>query len=62
MQNIRCSHVFKNEDGTAYDINGRIFRSPDGYTYTNGESSVSVEFPYTPESVFIDVDEDGNPV
>ena len=25
-QNNRCSHVFKQEDGKAYDIDGRIFR------------------------------------
>jgi hypothetical protein len=25
FQNKRCSHVFKDEDGKAYDINGKVF-------------------------------------
>lgn len=53
-QNIRCSHVFKDKDG-AYDINGRIFREPDGSCYTNKESHVRVTFPYTPKREYVDV-------
>jgi hypothetical protein len=56
FQNIRCSHVFKNKDG-AYDIDGRIFREPNGSCYTNGKSRVPVTFPYTPSREYVDVEE-----
>ena len=54
-QNRRCSHVFKDADGRAYDIQGRIFREPNGATYTSGGSRVFVTFPYTPASEIVDV-------
>jgi hypothetical protein len=54
-QNNRCSHVFKDADGKAYDIDGRIFREPSGCCYTNFDSRVYVDFPYTPKSEYIDV-------
>ncbi len=55
-QNKRCSEVFKEADGKAYWIGGRIFRDPDGGTYTNGDSHVPVEFPWTrPEPEIVDV-------
>ena len=58
-QNKRASHVFKDEAGNAYDIQGIVFwewsTSPDiddGKPYkvyfTNNECSVPVTFPYTP--------------
>lgn len=53
-QNKRCSHVFK-ENGRAYDIDGRIFREPDGGTYTNRNSRVPVTFPYVPKHEYVDV-------
>ena len=53
-QNIRCSHVFKDKDG-AYDIDGRIFREPDGSCFTNFDSRVRVTFPYTPKREYVDV-------
>jgi len=43
-QNNRCSHVFKDEDG-AYDIEGKIFREPDGCCYTNNKSRGSRNIP-----------------
>jgi len=54
-QNKRLSSVFKNADGSCYDIDGRVFwewyRDEDGNVsktyYTGGESSVPVAFPYT---------------
>jgi len=52
FQNKRCSHVFKDADGRAYDINGRIFREPSGACYTN---RVYVTFPYTPTREYVDV-------
>jgi len=54
FQNNRCSHVFK-ENGEAYDIEGRIFREPNGGCYTNGKSRVAVVFPYTPKREYVDV-------
>lgn len=57
-QNKRCGHVFKQADrfnGQAYDIDGRIFRDPNGSCYTSSESRVPVTFPYTPTRVYVDV-------
>ena len=54
-QNRRCSRVFRRADGTAYDIEGKVFREPDGLTYTNRDSLVEVQFPYTPETQIVDV-------
>jgi hypothetical protein len=53
-QNKRRSSVFKNADGTCYDIDGRVFwewyRGEDGKAsktyYTGRESRVPVTFPY----------------
>jgi hypothetical protein len=55
FQNNRCSHVFKGADGKAYDIDGRIFREPNGACYTSRDSRVYVEFPYAPKSEYVDV-------
>ena len=54
-QNNRCSHVFK-ENGVAYDIDGKVFRDPDGSCWTSSESRVDVEFPYTPKTEYVDRD------
>lgn len=54
-QNNRCSHVFKGPDGRAYDIDGRIFREPDGSCFTSRDSRVFIEFPYTPKREYVDV-------
>ena len=48
FQNNRCSHVFKDADGTAYDSNGKVFLEPNGAAFTNSESRVNITFPYTP--------------
>lgn len=55
FQNKRCSHVLKDYDGKAYDINGKIFKQPDGVCYTGSGSRVAVEFPYMPKSEYVDV-------
>ena len=57
-QNNRCSEVFKDsKDGEAHWISGKIFREPDGCTYTSGDSFVPVEFPWTkPEPEIVDVE------
>ena len=45
FQNRRVSSVFK-EGGEAYWIEGRVFRDPDGSTYTSQKSRVPVTFPW----------------
>jgi len=63
-QNKRCSHVFKQSDrfdGKPYDIEGKIFwewvRGDDGKPFksffTNYESCVTIEFPYTPKKQYV---------
>lgn len=60
-QNNRCGEVFKDgAKGEAYWISGRIFRDPDGHTYTNRDSHVPVSFPWTqPEREIVNVDANG---
>ena len=57
FQNKRCSHVFKDGDGKAYDIDGKIFREPDGGCYTSGDSRVFIKFPYIPKVEYVNVKE-----
>jgi hypothetical protein len=59
FQNTRCSHVFKDAERGAYDINGRLFREPNGMTYSSGDSRVPVAFPYTPTTEIVDVPASG---
>lgn len=47
FQNKRCSHIFKDADGRAYDIQGKVFQDPDGAHYTSRDSRVAVKFPWT---------------
>ena len=57
-QNVRCSHVFRDVkvfDGKPYDIDGRVFREPDGSCHTTSLSRVQIEFPYSPKTEYIDV-------
>ena len=61
-QNKRCSRVFKREDGTAYDIYGKVFVDPNGSSYSSSDSLVDVEFPYTPETIVVHVDANGVPI
>lgn len=59
-QNKRCSRVFKNVDGQAFDIEGVVFynwvEDEDGKlnkTYFSSMSSrIPVQFPYTPTVVY----------
>ena len=46
FQNKRFSEVFKRQDGSAYWIHGKVFRLPDGATYTNKKSCVDITFPW----------------
>jgi hypothetical protein len=60
-QNKRCSHVFKDADGKAYDIDGKIFwdwhQDENGEMYkshfTGRESRVYIEFPYVPKREYV---------
>lgn len=58
-QNRRCSHVFKQANrfnGQAYDLQGRVFREPDGSKFTRPwDSWTPITFPYTPKVEFVDV-------
>ena len=57
FQNNRCSHVFKESKyGKAYDIEGKIFMEPNGCCYTNKESRVFIDFPYTPKREYVKID------
>lgn len=58
-QNKRCPQVFKDSEGRAYNVEGKAFSDDNGHTwYTNANSRVYIEFPYsvplTPEYVVID--------
>ena len=61
-QNKRCSSVFLRKDGSAYDIDGRVFIEPNGVAFTSNNSKVEVTFPYTPSKEYVYVDEDDNPI
>lgn len=54
-QNKRCSRVFMRVDGTAYDVEGRIFREPSGACFISKDSRVDITFPYTPKTEYVDV-------
>lgn len=57
-QNKRYSAVFKEEDGRAYDIEGKIFSDDGGETwFTDINSRIYIDFPYSvpdkPEKVYL---------
>ena len=52
-QNRRCSRIIKEEDGTCYDMEGKVFTDPEGHTYTNRNSWVKITFPYIPKTEFV---------
>jgi hypothetical protein len=59
FQNKRLSRVFKNEkDGQAYDIRGKVFVEPDGCSYTSRDSLVYIEFPYVPNTEYVNVEKE----
>lgn len=50
-QNKRCSRVFKNADGQAYDSEGKIFSDDGGKSwYQSKDSRVNITFPYIPHT------------
>lgn len=72
-QNKRCSKVFKDADGNAYDIDGKVFwewckpyegrepQEPYKSYYTCRESRVPVTFPYTPKTEYVYRHSDAEP-
>lgn len=59
-QNKRASRVFKDSDGNAYDIDGKVFwewsgtkEDPYKSHYTCRESRVPVTFPYVPKTEYV---------
>lgn len=47
-QNKRCPSIFKDKDGKAYNVEGKIFSEDGGKTwFTSKDSKVYIEFPYT---------------
>ena len=57
-QNKRYSAVFKEKDGKAYNIHGKIFTDDGGKTwYSNKDSHIEINFPYIvpdePEKVYL---------
>ena len=63
QQNKRCPSVFRNADGTAYDIDGIIVSNNGEITwYSSGRFTKKVTFPYVPpihpERVYIEYTED----
>lgn len=63
FQNKRCSRVFKDVDGSCYDINGKVFITKEvnsegkeyDYSYTSKDSKVDVIFPYIPKTEYVRV-------
>lgn len=50
-QNKRCSRVFKDADGKAYDSEGKIFSDNGGKSwYQSKDSRVYIDFPYVPKT------------
>ena len=64
FQNKRYSSVFKDKDGTAYNIDGKAFTDDGEVWYTSKDSRVNVTFPYTvpdkPEYVYRNKEEGEN--
>lgn len=60
-QNRRCSRVFKQPNGIAYDIEGRVYEEPGGARFTSSGSAVPVTFPYVPERRIVKLNALGEP-
>jgi hypothetical protein len=56
-QNVRCGSVFKDKNGKAYNIDGKVFENKNGSRYTSGDSIVYIDFPYTPKTEIVCVEE-----
>lgn len=58
-QNKRYSSVFKDRK-RAYQSVGVVFKEPSGSCYSSAASRQTVEFPYAPMVIYVDVDLEGN--
>ena len=58
-QNKRFSSVFK-DNHRAYHSDGVVFKEPKGGYYTSKASRQTVEFPYFPKVIYLEVDKEGN--
>ena len=57
-QNNRCSHVFMDPSGQAYDSEGIVFVDEEGGPgWTNIDSRVPITFPYTPKVKYMTIKE-----
>lgn len=59
--NKRCSRIYKDKDGRAYDIEGKVFSDNNGkswYIKGGGGSRTYIEFPYVPQTEKILVNEE----
>lgn len=46
-QNKRCPSIFKDADGRAYNVEGKVFSDDNGHTwFTGSDSRVYIDFPY----------------
>lgn len=70
-QNKRCSRVFKGKDGRCYDIEGIVWyewfsddhkSEPYKSYFTNSESRVYIDFPYTPKTEYRELIQDDQAV
>lgn len=63
LQNKRYPAVFKDKDGTAYNVEGLVFTDDGAAWYTCSDSRVNVTFPYKvpdkPEYVYGDKEDKG---
>lgn len=63
QQNKRHSAVFRQADGQAYYLEGKVFREPSGVCYTSIDSRVFItEWPYMPTTDYVDVPAQGGEV
>ena len=60
-QNKRCSHVFKDAEGTCTNSQGIIFEDSDGCRYTSKGSSVVITFPYIPKTEVVKIPKQETP-
>lgn len=56
FQNKRCSRVFKDDSGVAWDVDAEVFVYNDGFA-TGGNKRIEVTFPYMPTTRYVNVEE-----
>lgn len=62
FQNKICPRVFKaSTDNSAYDVTGIIFTDDSGMCWTSPDSIVYIAFPYTPNIIYVNVQQKREP-